>query len=103
MTLMKIAEVRLCYQSQGHWREVVEGMKNEIHMKVEPAIARVLKKACTRTGKCEFKSVFDRDCPVENELIESVCGGCVNKGNCDKYVLDKGEFCNAIKKFMLKE
>lgn len=100
MTLIKIAEVRLCYQSQGHWRDVVEQMKNEIHMKVDPDIAKLLRKACSRTGKCEFKSVFDRECPIEKELIKNVCDNCSMKEVCKK---ENGEFCEAIKKFMLKE
>lgn len=99
MTLIKIAEVRLCYQSQGHWKDVVLQMKKEINDKVDPAIAKLLVKACDRTGKCEFKSVFDRDCPIEKRLIREVCDNCKLKVQCE---LGDGEYCNAINKFMLR-
>jgi len=101
MTLVKIAEVRLCYQSQGHWRTVVERMKDEIAEKVSPEIASLLVRACDRTGKCEFKSIFDRECPIEKQLIENICKNCKWYGECN--FKNNGEYCEAIKKLMLKE
>ena len=101
MTLVKIAEVRLCHQSQGHWREVVEEMKREISEKVNPEIASLLVKICDRTGKCEFKSLFDRECLIEKQLVKDVCDNCGEKDIC--LVKAEGDYCNAIQKFMLKE
>ena len=103
MTLIKIAEVRLCYQSQGHWVEVVEKMKKEIEEKVSPEIASLLVKICDRTGKCEYKSLFDRYCPIEDKLIENVCNKCDMLDVCDYHTTAGGDYCQAIKKFMLKE
>jgi thymidylate synthase (FAD) len=103
MTLVKIAEVRLCYQSQGHWRKVVERMKEEISEKVSPEIASLLVKICDRTGKCEFKSLFDRHCPIEDQLINDICKECDMLDTCDYHNTKDGDYCQAIKKLMLKE
>jgi thymidylate synthase (FAD) len=103
MTLIKITEVRLCYQSQGHWRAVVEEMKKQIAEKVSPEIASLMMKACDRTGKCEFKSVFDRDCPVEKKLINDICEDCEQRWGCEKYKKGTGMYCKPIKKFMMRE
>jgi thymidylate synthase (FAD) len=100
MTLMHIADVRLCYQSQGHWVNIVKQMKQEIAEKVSPIVAGLLVKACDRTGKCEFKAIFDRDCPVEKTLIKNVCASCTKQKMCKP---ERYGYCAAIKKFMLKQ
>ena len=73
-TLMGVAEVRLCTQSQEHWQNIIGGMKEEIYTKVHPVIAGLLKPYCERHGKCGFKSIFDRPCPRRDE-IESGSSG----------------------------
>lgn len=103
MTLIRLAEVRLCYQSQGHWRTVIEKMKKEVKGKVGKSVADLLVKACDRTGKCEFISVFDRDCPVEEKLINNMCESCEQRWECDKYKKDIGRYCAPIEKLMMKE
>ena len=100
MTLISITEVRLCYQSQGHWMKIVKKMKQEITEKVDPIIAGLLVKACDKTGKCEFKSLYDRKCPVEKKLINNVCGDCHKNHLCNP---EKYGYCQAIKKFMLQK
>lgn len=63
-TLIGIAEVRLCYQSQEHWKAVITQIKHEIAKKVHPAIADLLKPYCdNHDGKCGFQSIYDRKCP----------------------------------------
>ena len=69
-TLMGVAEVRLCTQSQEHWQSVIRQMKQEIYSKVHPVLSGLLKPYCERHGKCGFKSIFDRPCP-RREQIES--------------------------------
>lgn len=63
MTLLRVCEVRLCYQSQAHWYEAARQFKTEISEKCNPHLAELLVKACERSGECEFRSVYDRDCP----------------------------------------
>lgn len=67
-TLIGIAEVRLCYQSQEHWKAVIAQMKQEIAEKVHPAIADLLQPYCdNHDGKCGFQSIYDRKCPRQQE------------------------------------
>lgn len=61
--LVDLAEVRLCAQTQGEFREAMDGIKREIGEKVSPFLASQLVPVCERSGRCEFKSVFDRPCP----------------------------------------
>lgn len=72
-TLMGIAEVRLCKQSQPHWVDVIMQMKREIANKVHPALADLLMMYCDRHGKCGFESVYDRDCPKKKTLEHENC------------------------------
>jgi thymidylate synthase ThyX len=66
-TLIGIAEVRLCYQSQAHWRSVIEQIKQEIAEKVDPAIADLLNPYCeNHDGRCGFLSIYDRKCPRQS-------------------------------------
>lgn len=95
-TLMGIAEVRLCYQAQPHWRDIVQQMKDEIAKKVHPAIAGLLVRACDRSGRCEFRAVFDRPCPVQAELERRLCEGCVLQATCR----NRGVECRAKERFM---
>jgi flavin-dependent thymidylate synthase len=81
-TLMNIAEVRLCHQAQAHWQDVVRQMKQEIATKVSPGLASLLVKACDRSGRCEFKAVFDRPCPVQAALVRKVCESCYMVETC---------------------
>jgi flavin-dependent thymidylate synthase len=82
-TLLGIAEVRECYQSQGHWKPIMRQIKSEIRGKIEggDVLASWLVCACDRTGRCEFKSTWDRQCPKEDALRNKVCSGC-NLFNC---------------------
>lgn len=66
--LVDMAEVRLCLQSQGEFREVMVAIKNEIRDKVSPYLADQLKISCQWEGKCGFESIFDRDCPLKHDL-----------------------------------
>lgn len=65
MTLMKVAEVRLCTQSQSHWANILRQMKKEIHDKVSPKLASLLKVYCEKHNKCGYLSEYDRSCPIQ--------------------------------------
>lgn len=65
--ILEMAEVRLCYQTQAEFKEVMRQIKSEI-AKVEPFLASKLLIVCQRTGECEFKSIYDRECPIEKTL-----------------------------------
>lgn len=67
-TLINVAKVRLCIQSQKHWVSVVNQMKKEIAEKVSPQLASFLKPFCQHTGRCGYKSVYDRKCPIQDTL-----------------------------------
>ena len=60
--LLELAEVRMCAQSQGEFREAMEQIKKEVE-KVSPFLGGLMVPACERSGHCEFKSVYDRKCP----------------------------------------
>lgn len=62
--LVKLAGDRLCLQAQGEWRSVMAAIKAEVSA-YEPRLAELLKPVCKHTGKCEFKSIFDRECPLD--------------------------------------
>ncbi len=62
-TLIGVAEVRLCYQSQPHWMSVITQMKQEVHDKIHPELASLLQPYCAKHGKCGFQSEYDRKCP----------------------------------------
>jgi thymidylate synthase (FAD) len=91
-TLVHCANVRLCYQSQPHWKIIFNMIKNEVKTKVHPVLAEFLVPICETTGRCEYKSIFDRKCPKESKLIEDSCNICNYKTTCLGY-------CGAIKKF----
>jgi thymidylate synthase (FAD) len=94
-TLVHCANVRLCYQSQGHWKTVFNKIKEEIATKVHPVLAEFLVPICDVTGRCEYKSIFDRKCPKEASMISKTCSKCKNKP-CDSY-------CQAIKELYRME
>lgn len=101
-TLIHMSHVRLCYQSQPFWKKLMGLMKKEIGEKVHPELAEFLKPACQVSGRCEFKSVFDRKCPVEETLIMNVCRGCsMFAFECPGYFNGRG--CKAITTFMRLE
>lgn len=105
-TLLGIAEVRECYQSQGHWKPIMAQIKSEIRNKVIGGniLADWLVCACDRTGVCEFKSTWDRKCPKEDVLRDNVCKSCVKLANPNSAALECGGWrkgqCGAMTKFM---
>lgn len=67
-TLVNICETRLCLQAQkGEWGEFATGVKKLIEEEVEggEVLAQFLQAICYRTKRCEFKSLFDRPCPIQ--------------------------------------
>lgn len=88
-TLIHAANVRLCYQSQGHWKSIFQQIKTEVSTKIHPVLAEFLEPICSSTGRCEYKSMFDRVCPIEQTLIANTCKGC--SLDCS------GSYCNALK------
>ncbi|MDI6840455.1 MAG: FAD-dependent thymidylate synthase [bacterium] len=64
-TLMGIAEVRLCTQSQPHWVSIIQQMKQEIADKVHPVLAEMLVMYCDRHKRCGYESIYDRKCPKQ--------------------------------------
>ena len=73
-SLIDLAEVRLCHQTQGEFQEVVKEIKKEISG-VDTFLGSLLIPACTRSGRCEFKSVYDRVCPIESTLKKGDSNG----------------------------
>jgi thymidylate synthase (FAD) len=72
-TLMHMANVRLCYQSQPHWVEVMNIMKSQISEKVSPILSEFLVPYCIANGgKCGYKAIFDRVCPKREERIKKL-------------------------------
>lgn len=65
--LIDLAEVRMCLQTQDEFREVMVGIKNEV-TKVEPFLGSLLVVGCSRSGICDFKSIYDRECPIQKTL-----------------------------------
>lgn len=89
-TLVHCANVRLCYQSQGHWNKIFSKIKEEVETKIHPILGEFLVPICDITGRCEYKGMFDRKCPKEQKMIEDTCKACKNK-QCDIA-------CEALKK-----
>lgn len=102
--LITMAEVRDCYQSQPHWKSFIRQTKQEIKDKVEGGeyLASLLIPACERSGRCEFKSTWDRKCPKEDVLRDKLCNGCRHHGpalnDCGGWRND--EMCRAMERFM---
>lgn len=92
-TLVHCANVRLCYQSQGHWRKVFNDIKSEIETKIHPVLGEFLVPICDITGRCEYKGIFDRKCPKEQKMIMDTCSACFYYDNCQ----EAGRLCQAIK------
>jgi flavin-dependent thymidylate synthase len=67
-TLLKVAGDRLCLQAQDEWRVVMRAIKHEVDAKLGPLWAGELVPVCLHTGKCEFESIYDRDCPMKERL-----------------------------------
>lgn len=65
--LLELAEVRMCRQTQGEFREAMICIKDLVSSRDE-FLGSLLVEACQRSGKCEFKSVYDRPCPIEKTL-----------------------------------
>lgn len=103
-TLLGIGEVRECYQSQGHWKPIMRQIKQELRDKVEGGniLADWLVCACDRTGKCEFKSTWDRKCPKEDVLKDKLCSSCHVFNSTDNGCSGwkSGNECAAMTKFM---
>lgn len=71
MTLIKVANVRMCTQSQAHWYSVIRQMKSEIDKKVHPILGSLLQPYCAQKKKCGYKSAFDRPCEIYKQYEES--------------------------------
>lgn len=98
-TLVHASHVRLCYQSQGHWKTVFNKIKQEVHDKVHPVLAEFLQPICDVSGRCEYKGIFDRKCPKEQKLITDTCAGCVINKKCSYHMnLLEENACAALKK-----
>lgn len=82
-TLVHAANVRLCYQSQGHWKTVFNRIKEEVETKIHPVLGEFLVPICDVTGRCEYKGIFDRKCPKEDAMIKKTCAGCSHFATCD--------------------
>lgn len=89
-TLVHASNVRLCYQSQGHWPKIFNMIKKEISEKIHPVLAEFLVPICDITGRCEYKGMFDRKCPKEQKMILETCEEC-SVQYCVGY-------CSALKK-----
>lgn len=86
-TLIGVAEVRLCHQSQLHWKSVIEQMKAEIAKKVHPAIADLLRPYClNHEGRCGFQSIYDRKCPHQQK---KEINGMLHAAGCDNLYEEK--------------
>jgi len=81
-TLVHASHVRLCHQSQGHWKPIFSKIKQEVAEKIHPVLAEFLQPICEVSGRCEYKGIFDRPCPKEKILIERTCNGCRYYGTC---------------------
>lgn len=67
-TLYNIAQTRLCLQAQEQeWRDVIGQMKTLVAEKVSPVLADNLQPICYHTGSCEYGSIFDRSCPLQEK------------------------------------
>lgn len=67
-TLIGIAEVRLCTQSQPHWVDILGQMKKEITEKVHPVFGELLVMYCDRHQRCGYESIYDRKCPKQDKF-----------------------------------
>lgn len=67
-TLIGIAEVRLCTQSQPHWVDILGQMKKEIAEKVHPIFGELLVMYCDRHQRCGYESIYDRKCPKQDKF-----------------------------------
>lgn len=65
--LVELAEVRMCQQTQGEFRTLMQHIKASISQ-VSPFLGGLLVPVCDRSGVCEFKSIFDRPCPRQERL-----------------------------------
>lgn len=78
-TLMALAETRMCHQAQPIWVEFMKQVRAAIRSyyltlptqedvvpndEVADVLCRLLVRSCDRYGRCTFKSMYDRDCPV---------------------------------------
>jgi thymidylate synthase (FAD) len=77
--LVDLAEVRLCLQTQREFRTFMVEVKKRVE-EVNPFLGSLLMIACQRSGQCEFKSIYDRRCPIQETLEKE--GG--NHGNSNK-------------------
>ena len=98
-TLVHCGHVRLCFQSQKHWNKIFNMIKQEISTKIHPLLAEFLVPICQTSGRCEYKSIFDRVCPKETVLIQDTCKGCISAKLCEFHEEGiKESACSALKK-----
>jgi len=102
--LIKVFEVRDCYQSQAHWKRVMKKIKDQIREYVPGGdyLVKWLIPACERSGRCEFTSLWDRACPKEAALRDKICMNCgqrfKSKDSCGTW--RNGDTCGAMERFM---
>jgi thymidylate synthase (FAD) len=68
--LIHMAELRLCENTQGEFKEIVAQMKEEVNNKMHPLLAECLKPICFRTKKCVSvvpcdKYNFEKDVKID--------------------------------------
>ena len=68
--LLDMAEVRMCKQTQGEFRSLMSQIKSILEEE-EPFLASKLVPACERSGRCEFKSIYDRPCNHYQEVKDA--------------------------------
>lgn len=67
-SLVNMAETRMCKQAaEDEWTEMIFKLKNEINNKVRDGdvLNEFLQAICYRTKKCEFESMLDRPCKLQ--------------------------------------
>lgn len=65
--LVELAEVRMCTQTQGEFRDMMKQIKSLME-EYSPYLASKLKPYCGHHGTCGFQSIYDRKCPNQDKL-----------------------------------
>lgn len=65
-SLWEMAKQRLCYQSQGEFRELIGKMKKLVG-EVHPLLGEYLKPSCEYTHYCSWGGKLDRLCPLQEK------------------------------------
>lgn len=67
-TLHQMAEIRLCYKTQGEYQRVFRAMRDEV-VKVHPWASDFIKVYCANTGVCCFPRF--KECPIQRFTYNS--------------------------------